>query len=58
VTILIKWKCIQNHDTSHVKGPEWISVGAEDDKDREREIWIGFIWLRLGKSRWLLRSHE
>jgi hypothetical protein len=54
VTVLIKWKCVQNFETIHVKRPVWESVCAEDGKEKGREVWMGFIWLRLGKRFGLL----
>jgi hypothetical protein len=37
-------------DISHVKRPVWKSACAEDYKEIKSEDWIGFIWLRIGKS--------
>jgi hypothetical protein len=50
----MKWKFVQNFEIFHVKRPFLESVSVEDDKDKERDVWMGFIWLRLRKSVGLL----
>jgi hypothetical protein len=51
---IIKWKCVQNFENFRVKRPVWEFVCAEDNKDKDREVWMGFIWLRFGESFGLL----
>jgi hypothetical protein len=38
-----------------VIGFEDIRRGWEDDIKRDRRAWIGFVWLRIGTSGWILR---